>query len=104
VTPAFFEEDEATLPDRIAAIQEAFSDLGGRFGLRVLGTMDDDELMVGHSGGWPWTCYILADCPNLGAVTAVCNIVRDASVNGARLWKYLKIEARVGRRLFFGND
>lgn len=104
VTPAFFEEDAATLPDRIAAIQEAFSNLGGRFGVTVLGTMDDDELVVGHSSGWPWTCYILADCPDLDAVTAVCNIVRDTSVGGARLWKYLKVEARVGRRLFYGND
>jgi hypothetical protein len=24
--------------------------------------------------------------------------------SGATLWKYLKIEARVGRELFFGNE
>jgi hypothetical protein len=34
----------------------------------------------------------------------VCNLVREGEVAGARLWKYLKIEARVGRPLFFGND
>jgi hypothetical protein len=104
VTQTFFEQDPALLPTLIDAITRAFSDLKGRFGVNVLGTIDDDELMVGHSWSWPWTCYILADCPDLEAVTKVCNIVRETEVNGARLWKYLKIEARVGRRLFFGND
>jgi hypothetical protein len=66
--------------------------------------MDDDELMVGSSETWPWTCYILADVPDLETVTRVCNIVREAEVGGHRLWRYLKVEARVGRRLFFGNE
>ncbi|MBA2474969.1 MAG: hypothetical protein H0V40_09550 [Actinobacteria bacterium] len=65
--------------------------------------MDDDRLMVGSSATWPWTCYILADAPSLEAVAAVCNVVREAEVDGARLWRYLRIEARVGRPLFFGN-
>jgi hypothetical protein len=103
VTQSFFEQDPAHLPTMIESITEAFADLKGRFGIDVLGTIDDDELMVGHSWSWPWTCYILADCPDLEAVTKVCNIVRETEVDGARLWKYLKIEARVGRKLFFGN-
>jgi hypothetical protein len=86
------------------AIEEAFADLRGRFGVQVLGTLDDDQLMVGHSPGWPWTAYILADVPDLAAVSAVCNIVREAPAGEHRLWRYLRIEARVGRRLFFGND
>ena len=104
VTQNFFEEDPATLPMRIEAVGEAFADLGGRFGLKVLGTMDDDELMVGPSSSYPWTAYILADAPSLEAVAAVCNIVREAEVGDSRVWRYLRIEARVGRRLFFGNE
>lgn len=104
VTQAFFDEAPATIPMRAEAIRAAFADLGGRFGLRVLGTMDDDELMVGASTAYPWTAYILADAPSLAAVTAVCNIVREAPVGDARLWRYLRIEARVGRALFFGNE
>lgn len=104
VTQNFFEESPETTGERVAAIREAFADLGGRFGVRVLGTMDDDELMVGHSPNYPWTAYILADAPSLEAITAVCNIVREATVGEARLWRYLRVEARVGRRLFFGND
>ncbi len=103
VMPAFFEGEPARIGPIAAAITAALDDLGGRFGLTVLGTMDDDELMVGSSPTWPWTCYILADVPDLGTATQVCNVVRESEVAGARLWKYLKVEARVGRRLFFGN-
>jgi hypothetical protein len=103
VTQSFFDEDPANVGPIVQGITEAFSDLGRRFGLTVLGTMDDDELMVGSSATWPWTAYVLADAPDLEAVTAVCNLVRESEVLGSRLWKYLRVEARVGRPLFFGN-
>jgi hypothetical protein len=67
--------------------------------------MDDDQLMVGPSATWPWTCYILADAPNLDAVAAVCDILRSTDLpSGDKLWRYMKVEARVGRELFFGNQ
>jgi len=104
VSQSFFEEDPARVPALAGAITEAFEDLSGRFGVRVLGTMDDDELMVGSSVVWPWAAYILADAPSLQAVTAVCNILRETEVGAAKLWKYMRVEARVGRPLFFGNE
>ena len=104
VSQSFFEEESAKVPDLAGAIAKAFEDLSGRFGLRVLGTMDDDELMVGPSSAWPWTAYILADAPSLAAVTGVCNILRDTEIGDGRLWRYLRVEARVGRKLFFGNE
>ncbi len=100
----FFEEPQERIRPIIGAISEAFADLGGRFGIKVLGTMDDDELMVGASLSWPWTCYILADAPDVDAVKSVCNIVREGTIGDFRLWRYLRIEARVGRPLFFGNE
>ncbi len=103
VTQSFFDEEPARVPEVVQGIAATFDDLSGRFGVRVLGTMDDDELMVGSSATWPWTCYVLADVPDLETVTRVCNLVRESEVAGARLWKYLKVEARVGRPLFFGN-
>jgi hypothetical protein len=103
VQQTFFEEESAQIGPIVGAITEAFADLSGRFGVTVLGTMDDDELMVGLSATWPWTAYVLADAPDLESVTAVCNIVREASVGEHRLWRYLRIEARVGRPLFFAN-
>ena len=104
VSQSFFEEDASRVPELAAAIAKAFEDLAGRFGLRVLGTLDDDELMVGPATAWPWTAYILADAPSLEAVTAVCNVVRETEVGDGRLWKYLRVQARVGRPLFFGNS
>jgi hypothetical protein len=104
VTQSFFEAEPARVPAIAKAITEAFADLGGRFGVHVLGTMDDDELMVGASVVWPWTAYVLADVPDLETVANVTNILREAEVDGERLWKYLRVEARVGRPLFFGNE
>jgi hypothetical protein len=104
VSQSFFEAEPARVPGIAKAITEAFADLGGRFGVRVLGTMDDDELMVGASVVWPWTAYVLADVPDLETVAKVTNILREAEVDGERLWRYLRVEARVGRPLFFGNE
>lgn len=104
VSQTFFDEESEGLAGLITAITEAFDDLHGRFGIEVLGTLDDDQIMVGPSPNWPWTAYILADAPSIDAVVAVCNIVRDTSVAPHRLWRYLRIEARVGRKLFFGNS
>jgi hypothetical protein len=104
VTQSFFEAEPASVPRIAAAITEGFADLGGRFGVRVLGTMDDDELQVGASAAWPWTAYVLADVPDLGTVAKVTNVLREAEVEGVRLWKYLRVEARVGRPLFFANE
>jgi hypothetical protein len=104
VTQSFFDTEPAHVPAIATAITEAFADLHGRFGLRVLGTMDDDELQVGASAAWPWTAYVLADVPDLETVTKVTNILREAEIEGARLWKYLRVEARVGRPLFFANE
>jgi len=103
VLPDFFGADAETQKALLAGIPAAFEDLGGRFGIDVIGTMDDDELMVGPSFTWPWTAYILADAPDLKAVTGVCNIMRSTRIGEDRLWRFMRIEARVGRRLFFGN-
>ena len=105
VNPAFFDADPDERQDAFETIKSAFANLGERFGVRVLGTMDDDQTMVGSSSTWPWTCYILADAPDLDAVAGVCNLLRATTLaSGATLWKYLKIEARVGRELFLGTE
>ncbi|MFD7106645.1 MULTISPECIES: hypothetical protein [Streptomyces] len=103
VTQEFFNADDATRADVAAAITPAFDRLAERFGVRVLGTLDDDQLMVGAATGWPWTSYILADVPDLATVSEICGIVRATETGTGRLWRYLRIEARVGRPLFFGT-
>ncbi len=61
-------------------------------------------MLVGSSTAVPWTGYILLDAPDLEAVTSICNIVRATEIDEQRLWKFIRIEARVGRPLFFGNE
>ena len=104
LTQAFFSEERKRIPPIMDALLAAFADLEGRFGVKVLGTLDDDQTMVGATDTWPWTCYILADVPDRAAVTSICNLIRQTEVGDARLWKYLKIEARLGRPLFFAEQ
>jgi hypothetical protein len=103
VTPAWYEATRDERDAVLAASDVAFGDLRGRFGLEVLGTFDDDELMVGASVGWPWIGYILAEAPDFESVVAACNVVRDTKVGDYQLWKYYRIEARIGSAMYFGN-
>lgn len=73
-------------------------------GVTVLGTLDDDETMVGTSpAGFPFTCYLLADCPDRETVKAACNLFRTIEVGEHRLWRYMRVEARMGRALEIPN-
>jgi hypothetical protein len=103
LTQDFFAEERSRIPAVMEALIRGFADLEERFSVRVLGTLDDDEAMVGATATWPWTCYILAEVPDHRSVAAVCNLLREIEVGDARLWKYLKVEARVGRPLFFAE-
>jgi len=70
-------------------------------GVRVLGNLDDDRIMVGPSVQFPWTTYVLADVPDFDTVAAACNLFRATPVGDGtyKLWKYMRVEARVGREL-----
>lgn len=101
--PPFFDLDDAgrkALFDRVVA---AYADLSGRFGATVLGTLDDERLLVGPTFGWPFTSYILAEVPDHAAAASICDILRQTAFGSDRLWRYIRVEARTGRPLFFGN-
>lgn len=72
-------------------------------GVRVLGNLDDDQIMVGPSTNWPWTTYVMADVPDIETVTAACNLFRVTPVGDGtyKLWKYCRVETRIGRELVF---
>jgi hypothetical protein len=97
-------------PDEAKAVWLAFgammNGIGAIPGINVLGNIDDDQSMVGPSPNWPWTCYVLADVPNIEAVHAACNLFRTIVVGDGpyKLWKYAKVEARVGRELVVPAD
>lgn len=70
-------------------------------GVEFIGDIDDDAHMVGPSDSWPWTCYLLCDADTQSAVKDACGLVRTIPVGESdwKLWKYAKIEARIGRAL-----
>ena len=100
ITQNFFDLPSADIPNVLKAFGRTVEAIAGMAGVTVLGTLDDDETMVGPSPtGWPWTCYILADVVDRDTVVAVCNLFRATQVAQYRLWRYGRIEARIGREL-----
>ncbi|MEV0089159.1 hypothetical protein [Saccharopolyspora sp. NPDC050642] len=75
-------------------------------GVSFIGDIDDDSHLVGPSDGWPWTCYILADVDTQDTVKAACNLFRTTPVGSSefKLWRFAKIEARIGRALTIRDD
>jgi hypothetical protein len=104
LTPAFYDADQETVQEVLAVLRAGFSNLRSRFGVEVIGGLDDDEMVVGAAEGWPWTCYLLADAPDYDSVRSVVGLVRTLRVGEHRLWRYMKVEARIGRPLFFGES
>lgn len=101
VQTAFYEAPADIRKQIFNSLQEAYDRLGERFGVKVLATLDDDRFVVGPANAYPWTCYMLAEIPNIEAVTQVCNILREVRIGDDLLWKYMRVEARIGRELFF---
>lgn len=96
----FFDLPGAEIPSVLKATGRLVRTIREMPDVDVLGTFDDDETMVGTSpNGWPWTFYILADVPDRETAVAICNLFRTTEVGGFRLWKYIRVEARLGREL-----
>ncbi|MFB2582395.1 hypothetical protein ACEXQD_14190 [Herbiconiux sp. P15] len=104
LTPEFYSLDQATILELLAVLKEGYSGLKQKFDVDVLGGLDDDELVVGATSSWPWTAYILADAPDYDAVRQVAGLIRTLRVGEHRMWRYFKVEARIGRPLFFGES
>jgi hypothetical protein len=100
VTQNFFDLPGGEIGTVWKAVGEMLKGVNTMPGVRLMGTMDDDETMVGTSpSGWPWTCYLLIEASDRQAVVDCCNLFRITQVGEYRLWKYLRVEARLGRAL-----
>ncbi|MBL3701006.1 hypothetical protein [Leucobacter luti] len=73
-------------------------------GITYIADFDDDAQQVGPSYGWPWTAYMLADVDSQATVTEITNLLRTIRVGEHALWRYAKIEARIGRPLTVRDD
>lgn len=101
ISQSFFDLPVDRIPAVFAAFKSAFSGLEERFGIKVLGTLDDDRVQVGQSSaGWPYTSYIMADVPDLDTVVKVCDQLRTTPVEDGLLWRYARIDTRIGRPVF----
>jgi hypothetical protein len=99
VTQNFFDLPREKIGEVWQAYGKMLAAVEAMENVRVLGVMDDDRLVVGQSDGAPWTFYIMADVADFHTAAAVCNLYRTTPVGEYNLWRYGKIEARVGRAL-----
>ncbi len=100
VLQGFFDLPGKDIPTILKATGGLLRQIREMPGVEVLGTFDDDETMVGTSPtGWPWTFYIMADVPDRDTAVAICGLFRTIEVGEHRLWKYMRVEARLGREL-----
>jgi len=100
ITQNFFDLPRDRIPEVLAGFNKAFGGLEERFGIRVLGTLDDDRVQVGQSVTWPWTSYIMADVSDLDTVVKICDQLRSTPVGDGLLWRYARIDTRIGRAVF----
>lgn len=99
VTQNFFDLPRHRIGEVWQAYGQMLNAIEAMENVRVLGVMDDDRLVVGNADGAPWTFYIMADVADFDTAAAVCNLYRTTPVGEFSLWRYGKIEARVGRAL-----
>ena len=100
VLQSFFDLPSSEIGTVWRAFGQMMGEINNMDGVTVLGMLDDDETMVGTSpDGFPWTVYIMADMPDRDSVVAACNLFRTIEVGEYRLWKYCRVEARMGRQL-----
>lgn len=97
VTQNFFDLPQSAVPGVLQAFGAALANLPERFGITLVGTLDDDVVDVGAVPGRT-TAYILADAPDVETVRKVCNVFRTTPVGEHLLWRYGNIETRIGRQ------
>ncbi|WP_435199191.1 hypothetical protein [Janibacter sp. GS2] len=101
----FFDLPKSEIGSVWTAFAAMLRDMEDMDGVDVLGNMDDDAHVVGPTDGWPWTAYVLADVRDQETVKAACNLFRTTMVSDDHaLWRYAKIEARMGRSLTIRSD
>ena len=72
-------------------------------GARLLSSFDDDLFMAGEPTGGETSIYLCYEVPSLDIVPTLMHEVRE-EVDGRRLDRWLRFEARAGRGLFLAAD
>lgn len=99
MTSAYY--DAETDEERSGAVRR-FRELANEWkalGAEVVGTFDDDLFMVGDPGSIQFTFYLLFEVDDFATVTAMIQRLRE-QVDGVRMDRYARFEARLGRPFF----
>jgi hypothetical protein len=85
--------------DRILIRLRAFFDEWEERGARLLYSFDDDYFVTGQPSSLDYSIYVQYELDSLDVVAAMIQRVRE-EVDGVRLDRSFRMEARVGRPLF----
>src|SRR5205809_1028724 len=99
MTSAYYDiltdEERGRVIERFRTLVEEWQDLGAR----VVATLDDDLFMVGDPGARGFTFYLMFDVDDPQTVVEMIQRTREP-VDGIRMDRYVRFEARVGRPFF----
>lgn len=99
MTQAYYEiagdDERAKVIARFRQLVEEWQGLGAR----VVGTLDDDLFMVGEPGSPRFTFYLLFDLDDPQVAIEMIHRIR-VPVDGVRMDRYVRFEARLGRPFF----
>ena len=94
VLPANFDASAEERKYVFDKCREVFGGWKERFGIDVLASLDDDQLQIGPTLGYPWTFYVMCDAPSHEVMIDVVDQLR----RGERpLFKFIKLDVRIGR-------
>jgi hypothetical protein len=99
MTSAWYEASDEERKERILPRFAQMMSEWREIGAKVLATLDDDLLMVGHPQSTGTTFYVIVEINALDDVVKMIQRVRE-TVDGVRLDAYMRWEVRVGRPFF----
>jgi hypothetical protein len=103
MTSAYYDivvdEERAQVIARFRSLAKEWLELGAR----VVGTLDDDLFMVGEPGSPRFTFYLMFDIDDPQVLVDMIHRIR-VPVDGTRMDRYVRFEARMGRPFFLLED
>jgi hypothetical protein len=98
-TEGWFQRPDNSVREPVVARLRTFFAGWQERGASLLASMDDDYLLVGQPTSLPFTMFVIYDVPDLAIVVDMIESARE-EVDGVRLDRFFRFEARIGRPLF----
>lgn len=98
-TEGWFQRPDNSMRELVVARMRRFFREWEERGATLLASVDDDYFLVGQPTSLEYTIFVIYDVPDLDLVADLIQSVRE-EVDGVRLDRYFRFEARVGRQLF----